>query len=191
MRRLALVGTGTGVGKTTLAQRLLAARPRTAWKPIETGGLDDARALAAAAPLHPTLYALPDPVSPHLAARRLGVRIDLAQVAVQCPADPWLVETAGGLFTPLGDDGTTNLDLVRAVGATTVWLVARNRLGVLHDVLSTTRAATAGGRPVDAIVLTSFDPADASTDTNLDELRRLTGLPVLDPDSAVDRFAGA
>lgn len=199
MRRLALAGTGTGVGKTTLATRLLAAKPRTAWKPIETGGLEDARALAAVAPLHPTLHPLRDPVSPHLAARRLGVTLDLARIAADAPSDPWLLETAGGLFTPLDDEARTNLDLVRAVQATSLWLVARNRLGVLHDVLSTTRAAAAGGRAVDAVVLITFDPPgldaapviDASTDSNLAELRRLVGLPVLEPEEAVRRFAEA
>lgn len=190
MERLALAGTGTGVGKTTLAQRLLAARPRLAWKPIETGGLEDAHALAAHAPLHPTLYALPDPISPHLAARRAGTSIDLAQVAGRVPPGPWLLETAGGLFTPLDDDGRTNLDLVRCVGATSLWLVARNRLGVLHDVLATTRAAAAEGRAIDAIVLVTFGPPDASTSTNLGELRRLVKAPVLTPDEAVTAFSG-
>ncbi len=191
--RLALVGTGTGVGKTTLACALLQATGGTggftAWKPIETGGTEDADALRHAGPRHhPTALSLRTPVSPHLAARLDGQRIDIQAIAQQAPPGPWLVETAGGLFTPLDDDGRTNLDLVRALAPDEVWLVARNRLGVLHDVLATYRAARAEGCRVDVLVLTTFGPVDPSTSTNLQELERLLPIPVVDPKGACARL---
>ncbi|MBK7396829.1 MAG: dethiobiotin synthase [Myxococcales bacterium] len=190
--KLVLVGTGTGVGKTTLACALLSAATEpglTSWKPIETGGTDDADALRRAGTRHhPTVVSLRTPVSPHLAARLEGRRIDPRQVADQAPPGPWLVETAGGLFTPLDDDGRTNLDLVVALQPDHVWLVARNRLGVLHDVLATVRAARAERCLVTQVVLNTFGPVDDSTSTNLAELRRLLDVPVLDPAEAVATF---
>lgn len=193
--KLALVGTSTGVGKTTLACALLtaAADPQLAsWKPIETGGTDDADALRRAGTRHhPTVVSLRTPVSPHLAARLEGRRIDPRQVAEQAPSAPWLVETAGGLFTPLDDEGRTNLDLVLALQPDQIWLVARNRLGVLHDVLSTLRAARAERCLVTQVVLHTFGPVDDSTPTNLAELRRLLDVPVLEPADAIARFTQA
>lgn len=190
--KLALVGTGTGVGKTTLACALLTATPEaglTSWKPIETGGTDDADALRRAGTHHhPTIVSLRTPVSPHLAARLEGRRIDPRQVAEEAPTGSWLAETAGGLFTPLDDDGRTNLDLVVALQPDQVWLVARNRLGVLHEVLSTLRAARAERCPITQVVLNTFGPVDDSTPTNLAELRRLLDVPVLDPSEAIASF---
>src|SRR5579859_7268409 len=61
-----------------------------------------------------SLYAFPDPVSPHLAAERVGDRIDIPAVAGWVDANASLVtliETAGGLFSPLGI-GLDNLSLV-------------------------------------------------------------------------------
>ena len=89
VRRIVLVGTGTGVGKTWLGCELvreLRGRGHRAvgLKPIESGvsdpnatdgallasttfdELDRARALERSAP-----FRFPDPISPHLAARRV------------------------------------------------------------------------------------------------------------------------
>ena len=61
-----------------------------------------------------SLYEFGHPVSPHLAAREQGVRIDLGAIRAwvdKMAAPITIIETAGGLFTPLGR-GVTNLDLV-------------------------------------------------------------------------------
>jgi dethiobiotin synthetase len=195
-----VTGTGTGIGKTHLTTALatLAGQTRedavvAAWKPIESGvGSDptDHDALREASSFHvkqdlDLLYGLAAPISPHLAARREGVTIDLAPVVerarlLRARAHLVLVELPGGLFTPLSDDAL-NIDLLRALAPTATILVAPNRLGVLHDVLATTRAATL---PFTAIALTSLAPPDASTTTNASELRRLLRLDVVEIPSA-------
>ena len=63
-----------------------------------------------------------------------------------------IIETAGGLFTPLGR-GVTNLDLVRALGPSVVLLVAPDRLGVLHELTATLGFAHANGARIDGVVL--------------------------------------
>ena len=88
--RIVVLGTGTGVGKTHVSAALVGAAARArlrvaGLKPVETGvGVDaegtDAAVLSRAAGVFHvkhSLYGLPDPVSPHLAARRAHVRIDL------------------------------------------------------------------------------------------------------------------
>jgi dethiobiotin synthetase len=187
--RIVLVGTGTDVGKTHVACALLAAAHARGvgcrgYKPVATGvgvgaRCDDAawHAKAACADyVHPTYEFVP-PVSPHLAAREAGVTIDVATIAQRAaeldgPAlDVHVIETAGGLFSPLADR-VTNADLVRALAPARVVLVAPDRIGVLHDVNATVRAARAEGITLE-VVLSAPAVPDASTGTNAAELERL------------------
>ena len=120
-------------------------------------------------------YQFADPISPHLAARKAGVRIDLAVVVnwVRDHSAPFtVVESAGGLFSPLADS-VTNLDLVAALGPAVAVLVAPDRLGVLHDVTATRGLAVARGLPIRAVVLSAPVEPDASTGQNAPELTRL------------------
>lgn len=182
-----IVGTGTNVGKTHVGQALLAsgAGRLAAWKPIESGATaesSDTRALSRAGPTHPPLYSLSEPISPHLAARRQGVVIDRSLVvegarrqAVE--SEVLLIETAGGLFSPL-DVKLTNADLVLALAPSRVLLVAADRLGVLHDVGATVGAARALGLGIDALVLSTPEHPDPSTGTNRAELESTVGIRV-------------
>lgn len=185
--RIAIVGTGTGVGKTHLSVALLHALQlqgcsAVGLKPVESGVEDDESGsdtsrLAATSTFHvkhPAPYRFPDPVSPHLAARRVGVEIHVGPIVdwVAESAAPWtIVETAGGLLSPLAR-GATNLDLIAALAPDVVVLVGVDRLGTLHDV-SACLFALAKGRaaPIDPlVVLQAPEAADRSTGTNADEL---------------------
>jgi dethiobiotin synthetase len=185
-RRVVVVGAGTGVGKTHLGVALALALSGEgervlALKPIESGvaagGTSDAGQLAAASTAvakDPPPYAFPDPISPHLAARRAGVAIDLATVVawVDQHTCPWLlVETAGGLLSPLGI-GLTNVDLARALRPDVVLLVAQDRLGVLHEIATCCLALRVLAQDLREAVVVLQSPAvpDLSTGTNVDEL---------------------
>jgi dethiobiotin synthetase len=222
--RLIVLGCGTNVGKTRFCVALLRALtaqgvPTVGLKPIESGiepGLgsvpgSDAAALSSAATLNPSQsrapYALAAPVSPHLAAKAEGLRID-EQVAanwvrkveaeVATHISPhiaiWsIVETAGGVFSPLSETAT-NLDLALALEPATWVLVAADALGVLHDVSATLQAMRARNRAPDHLVLCAARAPDASTGTNATELAALgiaTPSAVLarDDDRGVEAFA--
>jgi dethiobiotin synthetase len=87
-----------------------------------------------------------------------------------------LIETAGGLFSPLSRRAT-NLDLALALEPALWILVAHDGLGVLHDVRATLLALRAvTTRTPDYLVLSASRTPDASTGTNAHELARL-GLP--------------
>ena len=191
-KRVVVVGTGTEVGKTHLSVALVEYLARShqvcGLKPIESGvpagevGAD-ADALADAGTFHvkhPQPYALPDPVSPHLAARRMGIVIDLARVAewVDAHAAEWVVvETAGALLSPLGP-GLTNLDLARALRPDVWVLVALDRLGVLHEVAACVAVLRAHGvGEVPLVVLQAPAVTDGSTGTNAAELVALGTVP--------------
>lgn len=181
-----VVGTGTGVGKTHVSCALLAAarsmgRACVGLKPIETGigtGPSDGDLLQTHGSVfhvkHPAPYLFAPAVSPHRAAREAGVRIEPAVVrgyveSARPVGATVLVETAGGLFSPLGP-GLTNFDVMMALEPCLVVLVAGDRLGVLHDVTATVGLAEARGRRPDVVVLSSPDEVDGSTGTNASEL---------------------
>lgn len=194
--RIAVVGTGTGIGKThatlALLQALVARGDRAlGLKPIESGfdelapGASDGEQLARASSA-PTLGAPPvrlgAPLTPWLAAEREGVELDLAAcvrwVHAQS-ADFVLVETAGGLLSPLSERAT-NLELVRELAPDALLLVAPDRLGVLHEVAACRLALErAADLPRARVVLQLPERGDASTGTNARLLERLGHGPVL------------
>ena len=214
MPRILVLGCGTGVGKTRLSVALLNELRKTGrscigLKPIESG-VDpsnsaqgsDAQAIAKAGSLHVTsarhpLYALREPISPHLAARRQGVEINLEAVrlwtaqAEQCvtplvssDSATWsVVESAGGVFSPLSA-GVTNFDLARVLEPAIWVLVAADALGVLHELSATLQAMKARGRMPDHVVLSCARPPDASTGSNA---RELSALGIVTPTAVLAR----
>jgi dethiobiotin synthase len=115
---LVIVGTGTDVGKTVVAATLLARYgpeiPLAYWKPVATGardGRDTATVEALAgdrAAILAESYLFEEPVSPHLAARLAGRRIEPTVLLAdfdrhRAGARTLVIETAGGLLVPLTD----------------------------------------------------------------------------------------
>lgn len=123
MTGLFVTGTDTGVGKTVVSALLLArygAELELAyWKPVASGagGPQPERDSATVAALVPEsveirleMHLLRDPVSPHLAARREGVTIDLDEIAAAwagwqqvSPERGVVIEGAGGVMVPLNE----------------------------------------------------------------------------------------
>ena len=199
MRTIVVLGTGTDVGKTYTAEKLATfltnqfPHPVLAVKPIESGvhssSRTDAERLAAVSrpvcvPAH--AYAFEPPISPHLAARRVGVEIrpdevvrwltDVSQRHATTESQhgtKWtIVETAGGVFSPISET-KTNFDLACALEPSCWVLVASDGLGVLHNVRSTLLAMASIGRSPDIVLLNASPSRDGSTGTNREELERL------------------
>lgn len=175
-----ITGTDTGVGKTVLTAMLARYwRERgvnvAALKPVCSCGCDDARALHAAANGVLTLneinpWHFRTPIAPLLAARREHKRVMLADVlahvrAMQKRFDVLLVEGAGGLLSPLGEDFDSR-DLIAALRATPI-VVCPNRLGAVNQVLLTLEALPHGTKRKASVVLMSPPKPDAATKTNV------------------------
>jgi dethiobiotin synthetase len=195
-RRIVVLGTGTGVGKTWVSAKLARAFRSSgaaiiALKPVESGvsssasAASDAALLAEASSVVPDQapYQLADAVSPHLAARLAGKSVELdpilryvreqeSRLGPEADAAWLLVETAGALLSPLAP-GVTNWDLARVLEPATWVLVAPDALGVLHDLGATLEVMRARGRLPDQIVLSAAREPDASTGTNARELALL------------------
>jgi dethiobiotin synthetase len=180
MKRIFFItGTDTGVGKTVLTA-LWAAFLRgrgvkvAAFKPVCSGGRDDALALHAAlgdtlslAEINPWHFRAP--LAPLLAARREKKTVKLAQICAHIRSrsagfETVLVEGAGGLLSPLGEDFDSR-DLLLALRATPV-IVAPNRLGVVNHILLTLEVLPPAQRKAAWLVLMSPAKPDPATRTN-------------------------
>ena len=197
---LFVTGTDTGVGKTRVSAALLQALSAhharvVGMKPVAAGteringvmSNDDVVALRAASTCavppeldNPVL--LPDPVSPHIAAARAGVKIDIAHLvachrALESLADAVVVEGAGGFLVPLSDH-ETGADLAQAL-ALPVVLVVGLRLGCLNHALLTLEAIRARGLTLAGWVANHVDPAMLAQQDNLAFLRQTIQAPLL------------
>ena len=185
MRQLFVTGAHTDVGKTYVACAMLrAARAKglsvAALKPA-VSGIDEAdwaqsdpgRLLAAMgrpltlaeldaiAPLRFTA-----PLSPPMAARREGVDLRISTLTDFCraglaasAADLMLVEGAGGVMSPMAEDGT-GLDLMAALGLPSV-VVGGSYLGAISHTLTAIETLRARGLPIAAVVVSQSGEPDA------------------------------
>jgi|SRR5579864_7185059 len=149
-QRYFVTGTDTGVGKTVLSALLCAALDASYWKPIQTGTeIDsDSRTVKLLAELAEEkilaeAYQFAQAISPHLAARRAGARIDLAEIKLPAGDAPLIVEGAGGVFVPV-NERELMVDAMRQLGLP-VLLAARSSLGTInHTTLSLAGLRSAG-----------------------------------------------
>jgi dethiobiotin synthetase len=198
------MGTDTDVGKTyvasMVARSLVASGKRVGvYKPAASGCRrdsgklvsDDAITLwrAAGSPgelemVCPQCFAAP--LAPHLAARAEGKRLDSALLRSGLEywlerSDVVLVEGAGGLMSPLGEEEYV-ADLAEELGYPLV-VVGRNALGAINHVLQTLIVAATfrQGLPVAGVVLSEPrpDPNDQSRTTNRQEIEQRSLSPVL------------
>lgn len=174
---VAVVGTGTEVGKTwvtaAVARHLRAGgrtvgarKPAQSFAPDDPPDLRDAAVLAAATgeavdDVCPPHRSYEVPMAPPMAAAVLErERIDLTQLLdeITWPAGVafGFVETAGGVRSPIADDGD-NADLVRALEPDAVVLVADAGLGAINLVRLAV-SALEGSSPI--VVLNRYDETD-------------------------------
>ncbi|MEM1180234.1 MAG: dethiobiotin synthase [Acidobacteriota bacterium] len=193
-RGVIVTGTDTEIGKT-VASALVCARyrrelPLAYWKPIASGAVEgrdveDVAELSGAETIEEHVL-LREPLSPHLAARLEGRRIDPGAVVADFERHreggrALVIEGAGGVHVPITDDGVMLLDLFERFGLPAV-VVARSSLGTINHTLLTLEALRARGIEVAGVVLSGVPNAE-----NLRAIRDfgdvdiLGELPPLDP----------
>jgi dethiobiotin synthetase len=203
-RLVVVVGTGTDVGKTWVASRLLrglleagatvaARKPAQSFDPADPPEGRDAAVLAAASGEAPEVVCPPQrwyevAMAPPMASEALGrpsFRVGDLVAELDWPAGPdgvgvdvGLVETAGGLRSPMAADGDC-ADLLVALVPDLVVVVADAGLGTINAVRLTVGALPAGVPSV--VVLNRFDPSDELHERNRSWLAETDGLRVVTP----------
>lgn len=202
-----VAGTATDVGKTWAASAVAAdLRGRgltvAARKPVQSHDPHDdspldAEVLAEATGADPDVVCpahrtLPVPMAPPMAADVLGqprpAMLDLlAETSWPDDVDVGLLETVGGVASPVAGDGDSN-DLLAAAGVDCALLVADAGLGTIDAVRTALHHLDVG--PV-IVLLNRFDEGDDLHRRNLDWLRVTDSLdPCTTSGEVADRLAG-
>ena len=153
--RLFVTGTDTGVGKSYVAALLAVGLDASYWKPVQSGADADADWVRRVTGLPaervlPETYRLLAPLSPHEAARREGVQIEMSRFALP-KRKRLIVEGAGGVMVPL-DDRHLMVDLMVNLGLP-VLVVARSELGTINHTLLTLDQLRRRGCPLLGVVV--------------------------------------
>jgi dethiobiotin synthetase len=191
IQTLFVTATGTDVGKTYVACALLRelARRRIHIEPFKPvlSGFTDAETCDAGQMLRALGRSLMDlhriaplrfkaALAPPSAARAEGVRLELADLARRCREQmtgPLLIEGAGGVMSPIAEDGT-NLDLIAELNVPAL-LVTGSYLGAISHTLTAIEAMRARRVTISTIVISE----SAGDHPPLSEI-----------DGALGRFAG-
>lgn len=188
-----ITGTDTAAGKTTVACALLrgyvaAGLRAVGMKPIAAGSGNangDLVALAAAGNVDAPIgercpYAFEEAIAPHLAARAVGITIDLSRIresykALTSRADRIVVEGAGGALVPLGKRFDM-LDIARVLRLP-VLMVVGVRLGCLNHALLTSLAIRARGLDLAGWIANGIDASMDRREENIAALEQRLSAP--------------
>jgi dethiobiotin synthetase len=156
-----VTGIGTDIGKTVASAILCEALEADYWKPVQAG-FDDGTDAALLKSLvtnkktivHPETYKLKLASSPHIAARKEGIKIDLNKIVEDYfkivnressnvnasqnskqKTENLIIEGAGGLMVPLNENEFI-IDLIKKLNAKVI-LVSKNYLGSINHSLLT------------------------------------------------------
>jgi len=162
MNTIFVTGIGTDVGKTVASAILCEALEADYWKPVQAGFDDGTDAMLLKSLItnkktivHPETYKLKLASSPHIAARKEGIKIDLNKIVEdyngimnrqssivddstensKLKTENLVIEGAGGLMVPLNDNEFIT-DLIKKLNAKVI-LVSKNYLGSINHSLLT------------------------------------------------------
>ena len=175
-----ITGSGTDVGKTFIAERLVKAlsehRIVSVRKPVESDCAQegdtlvtkDAAALQAQSNAGESIeqvcpYRFELCASPELAAKAGDKTLSLSNLVEASQAPNFVVvEGAGGLYSPIAQQAL-NIDLAKALALPLI-LVVKDELGAINQALLTDKAARSAGLSVLAIVLNQFEVNSLAND---------------------------
>lgn len=182
-----VTGTDTDVGKTVVCAWLMRSLDGEYWKPIQAGmdGETDEMTVRrltgfGAERFHESVYRLNAALSPHEAARRDGVAIDLGRIEMPRHSRPLVVEGAGGLLVPLNGRDFV-IDLIAKL-ALPVVLVSRSRLGTInHTLLSLESLRTRGIELAGVVIHGESNAANREAIARYGKIEIIAELPILEP----------
>jgi dethiobiotin synthetase len=192
---ITILGTGTDIGKTYLTTRLIqhgralghavqALKPVLSGWSVATAATSDIGLISSALGMPQSEdsyhrlcgWRLPEPLGADLAAQKAGVELTLDKVVKWCQrqstassAEMMLVETAGGIMSPL-DSVHTQIDMAVALGRHAI-LIGGNYLGGISHLLSAYAVAEARGLTLRALVVNSVGEHRVDLDLCMASLR--------------------
>ena len=142
MQSIAIVGIHTGIGKTIVSAIVAEALQADYWKPVQAGNAEATDTIEVKrlvsnpiSTFYKEAYFLKEPISPHAAAEKEGIQIEIEKINLPNPLRPTIVETAGGLLSPVTST-LTNLDILLHLRLPVI-LVSKNYLGSINHTMLT------------------------------------------------------
>jgi dethiobiotin synthetase len=144
MKPIFITGTGTDVGKTLVSAIITEAVKADYWKPVQAGFIDGTDSLSVQemisnkkSKIHPELYRLKMPASPHISAPAEQKEIEIKEIIAHLPKtkNQLIIEGAGGLMVPLNTKELI-LNLIKKLKAKVI-IVSKNELGSINHSLLT------------------------------------------------------
>jgi len=159
---VAIIGIHTGIGKTLASAIICEALQADYWKPVQAGNLnhtdsDEVKSLLSNSKtvIHKEAYALTQPMSAHAAAKLDSKIISFNSIAIPETKNHLVIETAGGIMSPINDE-QTNLDFVVHFKLPVI-LVSQHYLGSINHTLLTASALKSKGVVVKGILFNGAD----------------------------------
>ena len=138
--RYFMTGTDTDVGKSVASAWAMLHLDADYWKPVQSGlaGETDTQKVRSLTGYSdnrfwPSTYNLREPLSPHEAAKRDNIKIEMNAFTLPQTERALVVEGAGGVIVPLNEDSFM-LDLMEKLNLPVI-LVCRSGLGTINHTL--------------------------------------------------------
>lgn len=154
---IAILGIHTGIGKTIASAVIAEATGAHYWKPVQAG-IEERDSLLVKSLLtngdtrvHPEAVVLSQPMSPHAAASIDGVTIDYTKFEWPETDKMLLVETAGGVLSPMSGN-TTMADFVQHYHLPAI-LVTQHYLGSINHTLLSIEVLKNRGIPLLGVIV--------------------------------------
>ena len=183
MKTYFITGIGTEVGKTVASAIVTQALEGDYWKPIQAGDLHQSDSMKVqslidndSSKFHPESYRLNHPMSPHAAAQRDGVEIDISSFEIPKTENHLVIEGAGGLLVPLNKRDTI-LDLIEILKCEVI-LVSRHYLGSINHTLMSIELLKQRNIPIKGILFNGNENKD--TESIINEMTGINALGRID-----------
>jgi dethiobiotin synthetase len=175
---IAIAGIHTGIGKTIAAAVITEALGADYWKPVQAG-MQERDSIQVSSLItdgmhrvHPEAVALQTAISPHAAAALERVTIDYTQFAWPKTDKLLVVETAGGVLSPIADMATM-ADFIKYYKLPTI-LVSQNYLGSINHTVASIEALRSRGIPIIGLVMNGDEYESSET-----FITNYTGTPII------------
>jgi dethiobiotin synthetase len=190
-KAIGIAGIHTGVGKTIVSAILAAALEADYWKPVQAGyedGTDTLRVkkllAGTSSRVHEEHVVLTHAMSPHAAAALEDVDIHLTSFHLPATDKTLIVETAGGLLSPLNERHAM-LDLLKHLELPVI-VVCNNYLGSINHTMLTLEVLQKHNLTVLGLIFNG-EPNEASerfivNNTHFPLIARIPFIPSITPD---------
>jgi len=177
-KQVAIAGIHTGIGKTIASAVIAEAIGADYWKPVQAGGLGNSDSAIVsslisngAARVHAEAIKLTEAMSPHAAAAIDKVQIDHTAFKFPQTEKALLVETAGGLLSPLYGNATM-AEFIMHYQLPAI-LISSNYLGSINHTLLTIEVMQKRGISIAAFIICGHENKDSEA-----YIESYSGLPI-------------